>query len=97
MAAKRKSAPKRPADPNATAVEVAIRHRLRELRLKREWTAEQAAEALNAGADAYRKWETVHNPPLYIIPRVVLIYGITYEWLFTGRRERLAAVPGSAS
>lgn len=90
MARKAKTPPRKPADPNASAIEAGIRQRLRDLRLARSWTAEQAAEALNANVVAYRKWEKRTNPPLWVLPRVVLIYGTSYEWLFTGRRDRLA-------
>jgi transcriptional regulator with XRE-family HTH domain len=92
MAKKQKPKAKPAADPNASAIEAGIRSRLRELRQARSWTAETAAEALVVGVDAYRKWERVkggRNPPLWLLPRIALVYNVTLDWLLTGNRARV--------
>ena len=87
----------RPLDKNASAMEAAVRARLRQLRESRDWTAETAAEALGIDPpDTYRKWETRNNPPLWLLPRIALVYNVTLEWLLTGKEGRApTALPRS--
>lgn len=82
-------------DKNATAMEAAVRARLRQLRDARGWTAETAAEALGVEPpDTYRKWETRNNPPLWLLPRIALVYNVSLEWLLTGKEGRMpSAIP----
>ncbi|MFA6134699.1 MAG: helix-turn-helix transcriptional regulator [Phycisphaerae bacterium] len=97
MVKKQKPKAKPAGDPNASAIEAGIRARLRGLRQARGWTAETAAEALVVGVEAYRKWEKVvggRNPPLWLLPRIALVYNVTLDWLLTGRQSRVAVANG---
>lgn len=73
----------------------AFRARLRELRVARNQTQAQIAGLLGLGEDTYGSYERRSNIPLYYVPKVAAIYGVSLEWLLTGRdtpRRRLTAV-----
>lgn len=65
-----------------------FRRRLKAMRLAREWTQEQMAEALQIGAERYAKYETRSMLPLYLVPRLALLTGESVEYIVTGKKKR---------
>lgn len=74
---------------------LALRARLRDLRTSRNQSQAQIAGLLGLEEDTYGSYERRSNIPLYYVPKVAAIYGVSLEWLLTGRdapRRRLTAV-----
>lgn len=63
--------------------------RTRALRDDLHWTAEQMATALGIPADRYRKYEVRSPIPAYLMERFCLITNVDFDYLLTGKGNRV--------
>jgi len=77
----------------------AFRSRLRDLRKASRRTQAEVARLLGLELDTYGSYERRSNLPLFYLPLVASLYGVTLDWLLTGQdagRRRLRVVGGGA-
>lgn len=65
-----------------------LQARCKKLRLEKNWTAEQMAEALGVSADRYRKYENRSPLPYYYIPKFALVVDRSIEYVLTGKERK---------
>ena len=59
--------------------------RVRELRLERDWTIEQMADALGVPSERYRKYEVRSPLPQYLIERLAQLTSRDVQYIVTGK------------
>lgn len=76
-----------------TAFRAAFRARVKQAREARDLTQEQVAELLGIKQGKYKQYETRSLLPHSHIARFILICGIDFDWLYTGKGRAPTTIP----
>ncbi|MEY8748471.1 helix-turn-helix domain-containing protein [Bacillales bacterium AN1005] len=63
-------------------------NRLKELRLKRDWTIKYTAEKIDIGASMYSGYESqLRLPPMELLPKIAEVFDTTTDYLLGSSKK----------